>query len=96
MSRRNHKGNQTEQGQIPDYEVGYARPPVATRFQAGGVGNPKGRPKKTKTVAQAETEDSREAVMMALRAMVDFVEAVPGMGALESLKPDLDLVGRAQ
>jgi Family of unknown function (DUF5681) len=52
MSRRNHKGNQTEQGQIPDYEVGYARPPVATRFQAGGVGNPKGRPKKTKTVGQ--------------------------------------------
>jgi hypothetical protein len=32
-----------------DYEVGYGRPPVATRFRPGGVGNPKGRPKKKKT-----------------------------------------------
>jgi hypothetical protein len=29
-----------------DYEAGYGRPPVATRFRPGGVGNPKGRPKK--------------------------------------------------
>jgi Family of unknown function (DUF5681) len=35
-----------------DYEVGYGRPPVATRFRTGGVGNPKGRPKKKKTVAE--------------------------------------------
>jgi hypothetical protein len=34
------------------YEVGYKRPPVATRFRSGGVGNPKGRPKKQKTVGQ--------------------------------------------
>jgi len=34
------------------YEVGYGRPPVATRFRAGGVGNPKGRPKRAKTVGQ--------------------------------------------
>jgi hypothetical protein len=34
------------------YEVGYGRPPVATRFRRGGVGNPKGRPKKKKTVGQ--------------------------------------------
>ena len=35
-----------------DYEVGYGRPPVATRFRPGGIGNPKGRPKKRKTVGQ--------------------------------------------
>jgi hypothetical protein len=35
-----------------DDQVGYGRPPIATRFKAGGVGNPKGRPKKTKTVGQ--------------------------------------------
>ena len=35
-----------------DYKVGYGRPPVATRFLTGGVGNPKGRPKKIKTVGQ--------------------------------------------
>jgi hypothetical protein len=42
-----------------DYEVGYGRPPVATRFRPGGIGNPKGRPKKKKTVGQ----DLEEAVM---------------------------------
>jgi Family of unknown function (DUF5681) len=52
VSRENDNGDQPEQGRNRDYEVGYGRPPVATRFQAGGVGNPKGRPKKTKTVGQ--------------------------------------------
>ena len=38
------------------YTVGYKRPPIATRFQPGGVGNPKGRPKKRKTVGQTLEE----------------------------------------
>ena len=29
-----------------DYEVGYGRPPVATRYAAGTSGNPRGRPKR--------------------------------------------------
>ena len=29
----------------PTYEVGYGKPPQATRFQPGKSGNPKGRPK---------------------------------------------------
>ncbi len=33
-----------------DYEVGYGRPPQATRFQPGRSGNPRGRPRKAKTV----------------------------------------------
>jgi Family of unknown function (DUF5681) len=52
VSQKDHEGDQTEQGRNRDYEVGYGRPPVVTRFRAGGVGNPKGRPKKTKTVGQ--------------------------------------------
>ena len=31
----------------PSYEVGYGRPPQATRFPPGQSGNPKGRPKGT-------------------------------------------------
>ena len=31
-----------------DYEIGYAKPPVATRFKPGQSGNPKGRPKGAK------------------------------------------------
>jgi hypothetical protein len=30
-----------------DYEVGYRKPPVATRFKKGQSGNPSGKPKKT-------------------------------------------------
>jgi Family of unknown function (DUF5681) len=35
-----------------DYEIGYRRPPVHTRFKVGNPGNPTGRRKKKKTVRQ--------------------------------------------
>jgi hypothetical protein len=34
-----------------DYEVGYGRPPVATRFRKGSSGNPGGRPKGSRNIA---------------------------------------------
>ncbi|MEA1085213.1 DUF5681 domain-containing protein [Sphingomonas sp. CD22] len=34
----------------PDYEVGYGKPPVHTRFQKGQSGNPKGRKKGSKNL----------------------------------------------
>jgi hypothetical protein len=37
----------------PDYEVGYGRPPTHTRFKPGQSGNPKGRPKKELSLAEA-------------------------------------------
>jgi len=36
-----------------DYEVGYGKPPVASRFQPGQSGNPKGRPRGAKNRANA-------------------------------------------
>jgi hypothetical protein len=35
----------------PDYEVGYKRPPIGSRFQEGQSGNPRGRPKGSKGLA---------------------------------------------
>lgn len=33
----------------PGYDVGYAKPPVGTRFKPGQSGNPKGRPRGQRT-----------------------------------------------
>lgn len=35
---------------LEEYEVGYARPPKASRFKPGQSGNPRGRPKGAKNV----------------------------------------------
>lgn len=35
----------------PDYEVGYGRPPVGSRFKPGQSGNPSGRPKADRSLA---------------------------------------------
>jgi hypothetical protein len=47
---KKHPG--ADAGQRGDYEVGYGRPPVATRFQPGNLRNPRGRPKPKKTAGQ--------------------------------------------
>ena len=39
----------------PTYEVGYGKPPQATRFQPGKSGNPKGRPKGSRKAPPADT-----------------------------------------
>jgi hypothetical protein len=46
----------------PDYIVGYRRPPKATRFPAGTSGNPKGRPKGSRTVGAVLQDIIRQKV----------------------------------
>lgn len=41
----------------PDYEVGYGRPPVATRYARGTSGNPRGRPKNAERPRADATPD---------------------------------------
>jgi hypothetical protein len=51
-----------EKENAPDYEVGFGKPPAATRFKRGQSGNPKGRPKGKRNAATV--------VMRALQAKV--------------------------
>ena len=46
------------------YEVGYGKPPVATRFRPGVSGNPKGRPKGAKNRRPALNEERLKAIIL--------------------------------
>jgi Family of unknown function (DUF5681) len=48
-----------------DYEVGYGKPPVHTRFKRGQSGNPRGRPPGAKSLSTLLTEALKEPVVVA-------------------------------
>jgi hypothetical protein len=45
-----------------DYEIGYGKPPIPTRFKQGQSGNPKGRPKGSKNLRTDLAEEMSEKV----------------------------------
>ncbi len=47
-----------------DYEVGYCKPPLHTRFQPGRSGNPRGRPKGTKNLKTDLMEELGEKILV--------------------------------
>ena len=47
-----------------DYEVGYCKPPLHTRFQPGRSGNPLGRPKGTKNLKTDLMEELGEKILV--------------------------------
>lgn len=63
QSNEVESANQSNGG---DYEVGYKRPPVRTRFQKGQSGNPKGRPKGTKNFKIDLQEELNERVAVTI------------------------------
>ena len=60
----NSNGDQSEAIHEPASEVGYGRPPEATRFRKGTSGNPKGRPRGSLNVAALFTKTLRERVVI--------------------------------
>jgi Family of unknown function (DUF5681) len=48
----------------PGYEVGYAKPPDASKFRKGVSGNPRGRPKGTKNKLPALSEERMKAIIL--------------------------------
>ncbi|MDE2200174.1 MAG: hypothetical protein KGJ41_14250 [Rhodospirillales bacterium] len=48
----------------PEYEVGYGRPPVTSRFKPGQSGNPKGRRKGSQNLATLVDRELKQPVMV--------------------------------
>ena len=60
-TRRSSRGAREKSG---DYEVGYGKPPVNTRFKPGQSGNPKGRPRGSKGFATLMRKALSETVLV--------------------------------
>jgi hypothetical protein len=54
----------TKHRSIKDYEVGYGRPPVHTRFKPGQSGNPAGRPKGAQNFTTEVDAELKETILV--------------------------------
>jgi hypothetical protein len=88
----------------PDYEVGFGRPPKATRFKPGKSGNPRGRPKGSRPVGAvlqqilgqriAVTENGKTRRLPALEVMLRRLANDAMRSEPAALKLMLSLVDR--
>ena len=53
-----------DRGTKKEYEVGYKRPPREHQFKPGQSGNPKGRPKKNKSLAEDIKDEMNELIQI--------------------------------
>lgn len=91
---------------MSDYEVGYKKPPKATRFQKGRSGNPKGRPKGHPNLAIALErelsakvpikEGGRMKLITKLEAIVKQLTNKAAMGELKSIPLLVSLLNAGQ
>ncbi len=65
----------TKKEKTGDYQVGYGKPPDATRFKRGQSGNPKGRPRKPKVEELDVAGILAASVEMSLEGKVKIVSA---------------------
>jgi Family of unknown function (DUF5681) len=89
-----------------EYEVGYGKPPTATRFQKGRSGNPRGRAKGSREVGTILNEILDQKVTLRTASgtrQVSYLEAIliraadsAGKGDLRALKFLLDLKQRSE
>ena len=65
MSTTDHKnGASKSAADAPDYDVGYGKPPIGSRFKPGRSGNPKGRPKGSNNLKTDLAEELAERVQV--------------------------------
>ena len=84
-----------EKGASADYEVGYRRPPVHTRFRKGHSGNPRGRGARGKTLLEAIDQAMRRKVVVTengARKKVPRIEVAARMVANKAAAGDLAVI----
>ncbi len=93
-------------GEDRPYEVGYGKPPRASRFQTGVSGNPKGRPRGSKNLATVVLKESRKKITIngprgrrevtKLEATVMQLANKSAQGDLRAAREFIPLIGRSE